>query len=86
MVKINKYIYHLNDGLGRRRNGLICSTPTNHKKWDTPKKLLHKAKKEKKTVYSDMCVYPFSREGGINLFGDRWGSIISNRAQISQEG
>ena len=31
-------------------------------------------------------VYPFSREGGINLFGDHWGSIHSNIAEISQEG
>ena len=33
-----------------------------------------------------MCVYPFSREGGINLFVDHRGSILSNRAEISQEG
>ena len=33
-----------------------------------------------------VCVYPFSREGGINLFGDHRGSILSNRAEISQEG
>ena len=32
------------------------------------------------------CVYPFYREGGINLFGDHRGSILSNRAEISQEG
>ena len=33
-----------------------------------------------------VCVYPFSREGGINLFGDHKGSILSNGAEISQEG
>ena len=33
-----------------------------------------------------MCVYSFCREGGINLFGDHWGSILSQRAKISQEG
>ena len=33
----------------------------------------------------NVCVYPFSREGGINLFGDHRGSILSNRAEISQE-
>ena len=33
-----------------------------------------------------VCVYPFSREGGINLFGDHRGSILSNRAEISQDG
>ena len=30
-----------------------------------------------------VCVYPFSREGGTNLFGDHRGSILSNRADIS---
>ena len=34
----------------------------------------------------EVCVYPFSRERGINLFGDHRGSILSNRAEISQEG
>ena len=33
-----------------------------------------------------VCVYPFSRDGGINLFGDHRGSILSNRAEINQEG
>ena len=33
-----------------------------------------------------VCVYPFSREGGINLFGDHRGSVLSNRAEISHEG
>ena len=33
-----------------------------------------------------MCDYPFSREGGINLFGDDRGSILSNRDETSQEG
>ena len=28
------------------------------------------------------CVYPFSREGGINLFGDHGGSILSNRVVL----
>ena len=28
-----------------------------------------------------LCVYPFSREGRINHFGDHRGSIISNRAK-----
>ena len=33
-----------------------------------------------------VCVYPFSREGGITLFGDHRGSILLNRAETSQEG
>ena len=33
-----------------------------------------------------MCVYPFSCEGGVNLSGDHWGFILSNKAKTSQEG
>ena len=34
----------------------------------------------------NVCVYPFSREGGITLFGDHRGFILLNRAETSQEG
>ena len=36
--------------------------------------------------FSSVCVYPFFREGGINLFGGHRGSILLNGAEISQEG
>ena len=32
-----------------------------------------------------MCVYPFSREGGINLFGDHRDSILSKESHILQQ-
>ena len=35
---------------------------------------------------SYLYVYPFSLEGGINLLGDPRGSILSKRAETSQEG
>ena len=34
-----------------------------------------------KNTKISVCVYPFSHEGGINLFGDQRGSIILNRAE-----
>ena len=38
------------------------------------------------SLSKEVCVVPFSCEGGINLFGDHRGSNLSNRAEISQEG
>ena len=37
-------------------------------------------------VLPTVCVYPISCKGGMNLFGDHRGSVLSNRAETSQEG
>ena len=64
----------------RYTQGSILLSPTFF--WETFPKRYLKFKKMQQL----MCVYPLSREEGINLFGDRRGSILLKGAEISQEG
>ena len=41
---------------------------------------------EIKKIITCVFFYPFAHEGGLRIFVDHRGSILSNKAEISQEG